>query len=426
MKIKDIEIIWLDVPMREVAGRAMERTLNGWSISEVIRVTTDSGLVGIGENLPGYYGATKPEMVARARGQNPFDLLWDDSLGAGLQMALFDVAGKAVEAPVHRLLGKKLRDWCPISWWAIDMPPEDFAAETKAAATSGYTTFKQKARPWWDVYEQARLTSAAAPAGFSIGYDFNGLLVHEGNATRVLAELDHYSIIGLYESPIPHGDLEGYRRIRSKTNRPVAVHYGNFGCMTPDHRSPITPSDWKQCYDGFVLDQIGAAGILRHGHWAEESNMPFWMQICGTGISTAMGLHLGSVLKQAQWPLVSCVNIYQNQLVTEPFVVHGGYAQVPEAPGLGIEFDEKALQWQVNSPDKPNVEALYAVVRYDGSRTWYAGEMGPAGYWNDFANGNQPAYEHGVRLERWDNDGSPEWRDLARRVQVAPVRTRIS
>jgi len=421
MKIKDIEVIWLDVPMHEIAGRAMERSQNGWSISEIIRVTTESGLVGIGENLPGYYGATKAESIARARGQNPFDLLWDDTLGAGLQMALFDVAGKAAEAPVYRLLGNKIRDWCPISWWAMDMPPEDFAEETKRAAALGYTTFKQKARPWWDVYEQARLTSAVASEGFSIGYDFNGLLIHEANAIPVLAELDHYSIIGLYESPIPHGDFEGYHRIRSKTNRPIAVHYGNFGFMS---RSAITPVDWKKYYDGFVLDQIGAAGILRHGHWAEEANMPFWMQTCGTGISTAMGLHLGSVLKHAQWPLVSCVNIYQNQLITQPIVVQGGYARVPEAPGLGIEFNEETLKWQVDSPEKPNVDALYAVVRHDGNRTWYTDEMGPAGYWNDFANGSQPICEHGVRLERWDNDGSPEWRDMAQRVQTAPVRTR--
>ena len=423
MKIKDIEVIWLDVPMGKIAGRAMERSMNGWAISEIIRVTTESGLVGIGENLPGYYGATKTEALARARGQNPFELLWDDTLGPGLQMALFDVAGKAAEAPAYRLLGQKVRDWCPISWWAMDMPPEDFAEEAKAAVAQGYTNFKQKARPWWDVYEQARLTSAVAPHHFHIGYDFNGLLVNEANAISVLDELDQYPIISLYESPIPHGDFEGYRKIRSKTDRPLAVHYGSFGCMTPDYRSPVTPAGWKECYDGFVLDRFGAAGLLRHAHWAEEFNMPFWMQIVGTGISTAMGLHLGAVLRQAQWPLVSCVNIYQDQLITQPIVVQAGFARVPESPGLGVELDEKALKWRVDSPGKPNVEALYAVVRYDGSKTWYAGELGPAGYWNDFAAGNQPICEHGVRLERWDNDGSAEWNDLARRVQHAPIRT---
>ena len=44
-------------------------------------------------------------------------------------MALFDVVGKVLEVPVHQLLGEKVRDWVPISWWSIDAAPEDWAAE---------------------------------------------------------------------------------------------------------------------------------------------------------------------------------------------------------------------------------------------------------------------------------------------------------
>lgn len=55
----------------------------------------------------------------------------DDSLGAGLQMALFDVVGKILEPPVHQLIGTKVRDWTPISWWCIDASPEAWAAEAK-------------------------------------------------------------------------------------------------------------------------------------------------------------------------------------------------------------------------------------------------------------------------------------------------------
>ena len=57
----------------------------------------------------------------------------DDSLGAGLQMAIYDVVGKALEVPLYRLLNlPRVREWCPISWWNIDMPPEAFAAESAA------------------------------------------------------------------------------------------------------------------------------------------------------------------------------------------------------------------------------------------------------------------------------------------------------
>ena len=45
----------------------------------------------------------------------------------GLQMALFDVVGKILEVPVYELIGMKVRDWTPISWWCVDSSPEDWA-----------------------------------------------------------------------------------------------------------------------------------------------------------------------------------------------------------------------------------------------------------------------------------------------------------
>ena len=108
MKIKEIEIFWLDVPFHDAPQRNMARTLAGWHICEICRVTTDNGLVGYGETLPNYtWGKVSAAAIERTKGRNPFDLMWDDTLGAGLQMALFDVAGKAAGVPVYALLGKK-------------------------------------------------------------------------------------------------------------------------------------------------------------------------------------------------------------------------------------------------------------------------------------------------------------------------------
>ena len=116
MIIKDIETIILDVPFHEVPERNMSRSLNGWHIVELCRVTTDTGVTGIGETLPHYtWGKVTEEGKRRAIGKNPFSLLWDDSLGAGLQMAIFDVCGKAEGVPAYYLMGEKVRDNCPIS-----------------------------------------------------------------------------------------------------------------------------------------------------------------------------------------------------------------------------------------------------------------------------------------------------------------------
>ncbi|MCX5661572.1 MAG: enolase [Planctomycetota bacterium] len=408
MKIKDIEIILLDVPMHEVPDRAMAKTNYGWRIIELCRVTTDNGLTGIGETLPNYtWGKVSKEAIARAKGTNPFELMWDDSLGAGLQMALFDVAGKAAGVPVYRLLGKKHRDWCPISWWGIDMSPEDYASEARDAVKLGYTSFKQKARPWYDVYQQTKLTAAQVGVNFKLDYDFNEHLINAGAAISVLQELDKVPNMALYESPIPQADVEGNRRIRAATRCAIAMHYGN---------PPIMTCIQEQIADGFVVSG-GASSVIRQARLAEQANMPFFLQLVGTGLTTTMMMHQGAVCSHSQWPAITCMNMYVDQLITKPIEVKGGYVRVPETPGLGVELNEAVLKWKVGTSEKPNAEAIYSITRDSGVKTWYHGEYGKFGFWTESHAGNVPHFEHGVKLEQWKNDGSKEWKDLAKRTK---------
>ena len=418
MRIKDVEYFYLDVPFHPVPDRNMSRAQHGWHIVEICRLTTDNGFVGIGETLPNYtWSRTSKESYDRIKGRNPFELLYEDNLGAGIQMAILDLCGKAAEVPAWRLLGKKVRDWCPISWWGIDMSPEDYASETRDAVSAGYTSFKQKARPWWDVYEQARLTVAEADINFKLDFDFNEHLVNAANAIPVLQELDKFPQIAIYESPIPQGDVEGNKRIRAAIRGAVAMHYAH---------PPMGTAIREQCTDGWVVC-AGINGVLRAARLCEQVHMPFWLQQVGTGITTTFAAHLGAVCQQAIWPAVTCMNMYVDQLITKPIEVRGGFYRVPEAPGLGIEFNEAALKWKVDSSTKPpldqrNGKALYAICYTSGERVWYKGEMIPNGYWPDCAIGNQPICEHGVRLETWANDGSKEWSALAAKVADGPVR----
>ena len=111
MRITGVERFLVDVPFYEVPDRNTARDISGWHISEVCRITTDSDLVGYGETLPNYtWGRVTDAAVARVQGKAPAECMWDDRLGAGLQMALFDLAGKAAGVPVYRLLGQKLRE----------------------------------------------------------------------------------------------------------------------------------------------------------------------------------------------------------------------------------------------------------------------------------------------------------------------------
>jgi L-alanine-DL-glutamate epimerase-like enolase superfamily enzyme len=315
--------------------------------------------------------------------------------------------------PAYRLFNlPRVREWCPISWWNIDMPPEALAAEAKDALAHGYTSYKIKARPWWDVYKQVAAISAATPEYFRLDLDWNQMLINHGNAAPVLAELDKQPRIAIYESPIMQRDVEGQRLLRRKTTRPLALHFGE---------PPFPTVVRESVCDGFVVSG-GVASVLRQGTLAGAFEKPFWLQLVGTGLTTALSAHLGAVLPFAQWPSVNCLNNYADDLLTEPLTIQGGCVRVPDRPGLGIEIDEAALQRYHMAPpyEHPTPRLLMSVV-WPGGRVMHYTQMRPQ-CWDDFLAGNQPAQEPGATMEVHPDDGTPEWADLYARAAIAPVR----
>jgi L-alanine-DL-glutamate epimerase-like enolase superfamily enzyme len=415
LRIKDIERITLRVPFTERVRRWNALLVHQWQIVEIIRVTTDDGSVGYGETLPHYtWGKVSDEAMERARGRNPAELLGDDTLGAGLQMAIYDVVGKALEVPVHQLFNlNKVRDWCPIAWWNTKMSPEDLAEEAQDAVQKNYIFHKFKARPWFDVYEQVEEISAVTPEHYCLDLDWNGMLMNVGTAAPVMQRLDQYDRVSIYEGPINQGDVEGLRELRRKVAKPIAIHFG----------SPPFPTAVREAVcDGFVIGG-GISTTLRQGQLAGEFEKPFWLQMVGVGLVTALSAHLGSVLPFAQWPTITCLNNYTDDLLTEPLEIRGGYLQVPDGPGLGVEVNETVLSNYVMEPPYklPDERHILSVV-WDGGRVVHFANMRDHCWPHFRQSGNDPAQEPGARLEIWDDDGSKEWNDLYARLQKGPVR----
>ena len=412
LKITNVERITLEVPFRPRVQPWNNLLVWQWRIVEITRVETDAGLTGYGETLPHYtWGRVTDEAVERVRGRNVFECLADDSLGAGLQMALYDVAGKAAEVPLYRLLGlPKVRDWCPIAWWNTKAPPEGLAEEARDALAEGYTTHKFKVRPWIDIYAQVEAVSAVTPPYYRLDLDWNGLLVNAGNALPVLTALDRYEQVAIYESPLPHEDVEGYRQLRRQIQHPIAIHFG-----TP----PFDIAQQQEMCDGFVVHN-GIVDVTRKGILAAGFHKPFFLQIVGPGLTTALCAHLGAVFSHAQWPAVTCLNIYSDDLLADPLEIAGGYIRVPEKPGLGVTFDEAALDtYRMEPPyEIPEPRHILSVVWPGGRVTHYA-RMSQC--WADFQRGHLPAQERGVRMEVRPDDGSPDWTDLYTRASQAPV-----
>ncbi|MEZ4495779.1 MAG: enolase C-terminal domain-like protein [Thermomicrobiales bacterium] len=410
LRITEVERITLLVPFRPRVEPWLNLLNFQWGIVEICRVVTDAGFVGYGETLPHYtYGKVTDAAVERVTGKNPADFLSEDSLGAGLQMALWDVVGKALGVPVHKLLGNpKVRDWAPIAWWTTKAPPEIAAAEAADAVREGYLAHKFKARPWFDVFEAVKLVSEATPPGFKIDVDWNGLLVNAGNAIPVLTELDKNPKVAIYESPIPHDDIEGYQKIRSHIKNPLAIHFGGMPSFSQALES--------QMCDGFVVHN-GVSEILRKGALAAAFNKPFWLQMVGPGLTTALSAQLGSVLTHAQWPAIS-MNIYSDdhrQAAHHCRWFHQGSGRTrPRRRVRRIGDCEVPHGAAVRNH---GAEAHSVSEGFSGRTVHLIWEV----WAEEFQKGHLPAQEPGVRMHVSFDDGTPEWADLFARASQGAV-----
>ena len=407
MKITDIELTFLDLPFTPHTDQHMRYWLPHWRIVQVCKITLDNNVVGWGETIPNYTWARVPDDIAeRVVGCEAGDLLWQDSLGAGVQMALFDAVGKALNVPVYRLLGTQVRQWCPLSWWGMDMPPADWARQCADAVKQGYATAKLKARTWYDLHAAIQAILKVVPPQFKLDLDFNATLDNAANAVEFLKTLEQYDQVAMIESPIPQGDVAGNQHIRRRIDRPVAMHYGS---------PPIATTLSQDAADGFVLCS-GASNLLKQATVCEMANKPFWLQLVGTGITTTWAAHLGAVCPQAKWPAITCMNIWKEQLIRPKIELRGGYHRVPEKPGLGVELDEKAIaRLTVDYSWVDTPRHVYRYARANGEVTYFG--CSKQVLHRAYPEAAMPISEAGSECVPVEDDGSKEFEKTWKAVQ---------
>lgn len=297
----------------------------------VVKVYTDEGIIGLGE---GGRGERCDALEAQWVGVDPLKVNLT-TMGGVMAMALYDLVGKALGVPAHKLMGTKHWEKVPVGYWSPPLEPEEFAQMAEMGARQGFKPHKLKARPW-NIARTVELMSAVAGPEYSIIVDPNFTFGDLHTSLKLAGQLEKYNIRA-FEDPFQY--LPGwhqYRDFRRHSSIPLAPHLGDARQVMSAIRAEAA-----DCFNlgGSVEQVLISAGM------AEAAGLPVWLQVVGLGlgISGAYGTHVHAVVRNATIPSDCLHFTREDDLIGGALTPKDGLVAVPEAPGLGVELDMTAV-----------------------------------------------------------------------------------
>ena len=345
-----------------------------WLVSKwlTVRVTCDDGTYGVGEgNFWSYADAT--EVIAHRigddiRGLDPRDIdrIWNSAYRkysfrspavtavlSAIDMALWDIKGKRLGAPVWDLLGGKVRDKVRaivLLGTIGDSPrptgPDSFAAAAKHAKNLGYTALKMTPFPagWGQlahgdlIRQNVAIVEAVREA---VGWDFDiGIEIHRnmmpGQSVVFARQIEKF-LPYFYEDPIAPDSVMSMGMVGDKINLPLAVGERNNTvwefreyCMLPGV--------------AFLKPDIGLAGGFTHAKKIAAVAESFHQRILPhhfLGPIANMALtHIATATPN--WDMNEFApeaGTFKEDIVSNIVEIKDGYFIPPEEPGLGIDID---------------------------------------------------------------------------------------
>ena len=378
MKITNVELFVLKAEGLYNNPEGAEEPL-GPTYMGIVKVTTDAGICGYSDmetsapvaraciDSPKWSDAEGMEFMDGLKslllGQNPLEVerLWYRMYrgtiyfgrrGAALQaisaidIALWDICGKAYGQPIHILLGGKWRDKVRAYASTLFRPtPHAMREAAKGYIDQGFTAVKfgwgvfGKDR-WLDVQLVEAAREALGPR--------RDLMIDTGwfvertakEAIQVVRSIEQFEPFFVEELLHPE-DYDGYRRVAEATDVRIACgeqEATDWGFQQLIERGGIDvlQPDLTRC-GGFTV----ARKIV---HMAERANRLVIPHSWSSDLLTAASLHLTAFQRRAEFvELNTSQGALSRQLVKEPLRMEDGYLKVPDAPGLGVEVDEATI-----------------------------------------------------------------------------------
>lgn len=379
MKITDVRVtpvnIPLELPFFWTAG------LYPGTSKVVIEVETDEGITGLGEAPSPHLAPVVQSLAPRLIGKDPLDIAeleslcvppWqivqntDDSSPVtafgGLEIALWDIRGKAWNQPVYKLLGGAVRKDIPFTEYFAFRQSKDGSQQELDAQDivdhclqmreeHGSTFFEGKlimGDPELEINTVRALREALGPEAM-IRLDSN--MQWSLTAARwVLREIEPYNIRN-YEDPV--ATFEEMAALRQHSRIPFSSH-------VPDIRRAVALGVPDTIVTNFaVLGGINRA--IRFIGACEAMGVGFWCYSGDAGICTAAYLHMTAAMPWIHEPAQSLLRWQvADVIVGGPFKPRNNVVPVPEGPGLGVELDRDALRhWHQDYVDNGPVDHYY-------------------------------------------------------------------
>jgi D-galactarolactone cycloisomerase len=342
-------------------GRAIKRD------AVVVKVTTECGLVGFGESHHGRAHSTIAHFINNSLrpfvvGMDAADVvgIWRHIYGrqlasmgigaacamamSGVDMALWDIRGKALGMPLYRLLGGGMRalpayaGGVALGW----QEPAALAEEAGRHIANGYRAIKLRLGD-----NAARDLARVEAVRKAVGDDI--VILTDANtaytvdtARAVIPVLDQFNI-GWLEEPFPPHDYRSYELARTFGRVPFAAgenHYTRFefNRMIDDKAVTILQPDLSKAGGITEVMRIAAMGAAHKLQTHLHTSM--------TGINMAASVHVLAAIENSGYfeADVSKGNLFRDALVSTPFQIgDDGCVRPLDRPGIGIDVDEEFL-----------------------------------------------------------------------------------
>jgi len=379
MEVGSIEAIPLLHSLQDGRRFGGTRGITGTRSGTLVRVETRDGLVGWGEALapPRSVAAVIEEVVEPyVVGRSPHDVetlttdiyVGDYHFGRGpfvqaaasaVDIALWDLKGKAVGEPISRLLGSASSDVFFDGSIPTEVVPyastmyitewgEDPETPMQEAASEGFNAAKIKiGRGLDDDIHRVRTAREVLGDDAVLMVDFNGNY-RPKQAAKVIDAIEQYDITWA-EEPVPPENISGYHDLSDRVDIPLAAGEAHFNRF--EFRELIDVVD-------VVQPNVTHCGGLSEARFiaklATTENVAVRPHVWNGGVGLAAALHFaasvpsyphaGSLPEPMLFECDRSENPLREELLVDPLDPTGGELSIPDEPGLGVDIDEAVVE----------------------------------------------------------------------------------